>query len=163
MSIAYQNEFAAALSKAQQIGPEALPNAELLEFCRKASGYFKSHFLIEARPFFRELWRRIEAHQIPGVWTKTEACRRIRCSLRWAEEIVAGTAKDSNKHEAKAMRTGCEVSSRSKAMTDLDYVTAIARYADRTLEAVKGQDWNRFREICRLLQESFQLAAEGCQ
>jgi len=161
MNIAYQNEFAAALSKAQQSGPGVLSNDELLGFCRKAFGYFESHFLIDARPFFVELWWRIEARRIAGIRTKTEACRHIGCSLRWAEMVIAGTAKDSNKHKAKAMRKECEVSSRTEALTDSDYADAIARYADNKLEPVKSVEWGRFQEICTMLEQSFAQAAKG--
>jgi hypothetical protein len=42
---------------------------------------------------FVELWRRIEEGQFP--YTKAELCRLIGCSLRWAEEFVARTGRQS--------------------------------------------------------------------
>ena len=75
--------------------------------------------------------------------------------------IIADAAKDSNKHKAKAMRKECEVNSRTEALTDSDYVDIIARYADKKLEPVKSEDWERFQQVCKLLQESFQQAAKG--
>jgi hypothetical protein len=47
----------------------------------------------DAGASFTELWRRTEEGQLPD--TKTEICRFIGCSLRWAEEIVAEAARRS--------------------------------------------------------------------
>jgi hypothetical protein len=146
-----QNEFVSVLEDAKQIGPAALSNDDLLRFCRNAYGHFAKHFWIDAQPFFVELWRRVEAHQIPGIRTKAEACRHAGCSERWGQMLVAGTAKDSNKHKANRKRTECEVSSRPHALSDNDYVDAIARYAEAKLEDLKsaatGGDFGRFA-IC---------------
>jgi hypothetical protein len=153
-----QNEFASVLEDAKRSGPAALSNDDLLQFCRGAYGHFVKHFWIDVQPFFVELWRRVEAHQVPGIRTKAEACQRIGCSVRWAQMIVTGTAKDSNKHKAKETRTEREESSHPHALSDNDYVDLIARYADAKLELVRS---DRFREICNLLRESFHEAATG--
>jgi hypothetical protein len=156
-------EFASALKTAQQIGPSALSNDALLRFCRGAYGYFEKRCWKDAEPFFRELWRRVENHRIPGIRTKTEVCQQIGCGLRWAEMIVAGTAKDSNGHKAKGMRTPCELSSHShKPQNDEDYADVIARYADHTLAPLMARNWGRYQAVCKRLEDFFaQPPAQG--
>ena len=87
-------DFAREVDKSKAGGPGGLSDDELLYFCRGADGFF-THFWADARPFFVELWKRIEAGRISYIHTKTEACRLIGCSLRWAEKIVADTANGS--------------------------------------------------------------------
>jgi hypothetical protein len=156
------SEFRKELDSAKHVGADKLSNADLLSFCRGAHGYTMAHFWLDARPFFVELWRRVETHRFPGIRTKTEACRQIGCSLRWAEMIIADTAKDSNRHKAKGTRKKSEVTSDSELSscarehrTDEDCADGIARYADRTLQQLMVRDWPRFQDACRRLAEFF--------
>jgi hypothetical protein len=112
-----------------------------------------AHFWIDSRPFFVELWRRIEQHRIPNIRTKTEACRSIGCSTRWAQLIVAGKAGDSNKHKTSKARTlGADA---PKLQSDEDYADDIARYASNRLQLLMARDWPRCREVCASLEEFF--------
>jgi hypothetical protein len=160
-SVWTHDELARELDAAKRIGAAQLSNDHLLHLCRGACGHFAKHLWKAARPFFRELWRRIERHEIRGVRNKKEACRQIGCSPRWVQMILSGAADNPDRNKAKGMRTKCELNSHAQALTDEDYVDIIARHADAKLEIVKSQDWPRFREICRLLQQSFGAAARG--
>ena len=161
-SVWSHGEFRRELEAARRVGTAELSNAELLAFCRGAHGHTLAHFWADSQPFFAELWRRVETHRFPGIRTKTELCGQIGCSLRWAEMIVAGTAKDSNRHKAKETRRKSEVSSCSQLgscarghRTDEDYADAIGRYADRTLQRLMARDWRRFQDVCKRLEEFF--------
>jgi hypothetical protein len=88
-----KDQYRKELEKALQIGPGNLSNAVLFRLLRGVRTDFLVHFWADVRPFFVELWRRIENKQIADIPTKTEACRLIGCSVRWAERIVAGTAR----------------------------------------------------------------------
>ena len=131
--------FMRELERAKRIGPAGLSDAELLRFCQEGHR-FVTHFWIDAGPFFVELWRRIEEHRIANVRTKEEACRLLGCSSRWARMIVAGTARDSNKH---------------KAQSDEDFADDIARYASNRLQLLMVRNSPRLSDICTLLEEHF--------
>jgi hypothetical protein len=60
---------------------------------RKSEKAIPQCWLADAERSFVELWRMIEEGQLP--YTKAEVCRFIGCSLRWAEQIVAGAARHS--------------------------------------------------------------------
>lgn len=137
-------EFARAVATTSE--PANLSNDELFRFCQGAHRYW-FHYLTELRPFFIELWHRIEARSIPNIRTKTEACRLIGCSLRWAEEIVAGTAHDPK-------------SSAKPEPTDDEIALEISRYADDTLSVVKAEDWGLYQEICERLARHFDKQAK---
>jgi hypothetical protein len=152
-----QPDFDREVNKAQEIGPKEMSDTELLSFCRGAHSYFYAHFWADARPFFVELWKRIEEHKMPEVQnSKTEACKRIGCSIRWAQMIVRGTAKDSNAEKAKKKKIESEVTSPSQELlTDDEYVTQVLRFAFETLEPLLRDNWERYRAICAELSKQF--------
>lgn len=146
-------DFTSEIGEANRIGLANLSHAELLGICAGTQRHFKYHFWVDVRPFFLELWRRIEEKRMPEAPTKTEACRLIGCSLRWAEIIVSGTAK--NKTRVACAHTNA--SSRTvKLRTNNEYVADIRSYADRKLKVlwVRGE-FERYRNICGLLSEHF--------
>jgi hypothetical protein len=152
------DEFTVELHKAENIGPRKLGNTALLDFCRGAHGYFNAHFLIDARPIFVELWRRIKEGIIPETPTKRAACLAIGCTLRWAEAIVAGTATDSNRRKAKRKRTKCEFTSHPPAnWTNEHYVLRIAEYALTMLEPLSAQVKSN---VCKDLERTFEQASQ---
>ena len=134
--------FMRELERAKRIGPAGLSDAELLRFCQEGHR-FVTHFWIDAGPFFVELWRRIEQGDIANIRTKEEASRLIGCSSRWARMIVAGTARDSNKHKA------------TKPRSDEDFADDIARYASNRLQLLMVRNSPRLSDICTLLEEHF--------
>ena len=81
-------EFGRELEKAKQIGADKMSDKDLLRLCRGISGYYHAHFWVDARPFFRELWQRINSGKLR--MSKTEVCRRIGCTPQWANAIVSG-------------------------------------------------------------------------
>jgi hypothetical protein len=149
--------FMRELERAKRIGPAGLSDAELLRFCQEGHR-FVTHFWIDAGPFFVELWRRIEQGRIANIRTKEEASRLIGCSSRWARMIVAGTARDSNKHKATKPRT--EVNSGApKPQSDEDYADDIARYARDRLQLLTARNSPRLPEIRTSLEEHFAEAS----
>lgn len=147
-------EFTQAVDHAKRVGPEGLSDSELIHICRGAHNYL-SKFWADAQPFFVELWRRIEEGSI--VRTKTEACRLIGCSLRWAEMIVAGTAKGHNRRKANEEKTEFEGTSQTLELrSNQDYVVDITSYAEKKLQPLVAQgELNRYSNICRLLEKFF--------
>src|SRR4029077_3737551 len=145
-------DFARETDKFKAVGPGGLSDDELLNFCRGADGFF-THFWADARPFFVELWKRIEAGRISYIHTKTEACRLIGCSLRWAEKIVAGTTKSSNKNRAN---TKFESTAQALARSNQDYVADITGFVEKKLQPLVAQgEWTRYSNICKLLERFF--------
>jgi hypothetical protein len=151
------DRFMRELERAKRVGPAGLSDAELLRFCQEGHR-FVTHFWIDAGPFFVELWRRIEEHRFANVRTKEEACRLLGCSSRWARMIVAGTARESNKHKATKART--EVSSCApKQQSDEDFADDIARYARDRLQLLTARNSPRLPEIRTSLEEHFAEAS----
>jgi hypothetical protein len=149
-------EFTLAVDHAKRVGPEGLSDSELIHMCRSAHNYL-SKFWADAEPFFVELWRRIEEGSIPHVRTKTEACRLIGCSLRWAEMIVAGTAKGNNRRKADRAKTEFEGTSQTfEPRTNQVYVSDVTGYAEGELKPLLAAgEWSRYSHICKLLAKQF--------
>ena len=137
-------EFTLAVSSISDV--TSLSNDDLFGVCRGAHHCYQFHYLADFQPFFLELWKRIEARSIPNIPTKREACRLIGCSLRWAEEIVAGTAHDPK----RALKP---------EPTDKEIALEINRYADETLSVVKAEDRILYLEICGRLANHFDKQA----
>jgi len=57
--------FSLKLERVKRVGPAGLLDVDLLEFCRGAHKHYKTHFWVQARPFFIELWRRIDENRSP--------------------------------------------------------------------------------------------------
>jgi hypothetical protein len=157
-----QPDFEREVKKAQKIGPQKMADADLLSFCRGAHSYFYAHFWADARPFFVELWKRIENHEMPEVQnSKTEACKRIGCSIRWAQMIVRGTAKDSNAGKAREKKIKGEVTSPSQELlTDDEYVAQVLKLGFATLKPLLRDNWERYRAICAELSEQYYEASK---
>jgi hypothetical protein len=145
-----------ALEHAKREGATALSVPKLMGFCGLACQQISKGRWIDAQPFFQEVFRRVENHLIPGVRTKADACRQIGCSVRWAEMIVAGTAKESNKSKANKKRIECEVSSHAQPAPSAEEVMSnILRYADNKLRLLASENWDRYRSVCELLENFF--------
>jgi hypothetical protein len=147
-------EYTSEIGKARRIGPANLSDAGLLGICTR---HVKAHFWADVRPFFVELWERIEKGSMPEVHTKAEACRRIGCSLRWAERIIADTARKKTGRKA----TGNGAPSRKfEPRTNEEYVMDITSYAERKLRPLwASREVKRCLNIYRLLSEHFDDAA----
>jgi hypothetical protein len=146
-------EYLKVLADAKRKGPTELSNGELVGFCKLSCDYVSKHRWINEGPFFQEVFRRVENHLIPGIRTQADACRQIGISVRWAQMILSGTAKDSNKHKANKKRIECEVS--SHAQSDDDLVSNILRYADSRLRLLASENWDRYRSVCDILENFF--------
>lgn len=98
-------DFARELKRAQRAGPSKMSYTDLLMFLHRASGYYRVRFCFELKPFFVELWRRIDKGEL--TMSKTEACRRIGCTPQWANAIVSGRADERREQrgEAKEAKT----------------------------------------------------------
>ena len=150
-------DFAHEVDKSKAVGPGGLSDNELLRFCRGADGLY-THFWADAQPFFVELWKRIEEGRISYIHTKTEACRLIGCSLRWAEKIVAGTAKSSKKNR---LNTKSEGTRQGLERSNQDYIADITGYAEKKLQPLVAQgEWTRYSNVCKLLESFFAEARE---
>ena len=57
-------DFGRELEKAKGLGRANMSNHELLSFCHGVNGYYHPRFWVDARPFFRELWHRINAGKL---------------------------------------------------------------------------------------------------
>jgi hypothetical protein len=148
-------DFAREVDKSKAGEPGGLSDDELLYFCRGADGFF-THFWADAQPFFVELWKRIEEGRISYIHTKTEACRLIGCSLRWAEKIVAGTAKGSNSSKTTKGNTEFEGEPQTPERSNQDYVDDITGYAEKQLQPLVARgEWKRYSNICMLLKKHF--------
>ena len=146
------SEFTRELAKVEEVGINKISNEDLLRFCRGAHGCF-GHYLADLQPFFQEVWRRIEDGRI--TLTKTEACKSIGCSLRWAEKIIDGTARDSN--GAKEERTETVGASQTPAQrSNQDFVLDVTRYAEMKLRPLMARgERDRCRNIYKLVADYF--------
>ena len=148
-------DFAHEVDKSRAGGPGGLSDAELLHFCRGADGFY-THFWADAQPFFVELWKRIEEGRISYIHTKTEACRLIGCSLRWAEKIVAGTAKSSNSSKTNKEKAEFKGASQTPERSKQEYFDDITGYAEKQLQPLVARgEWKRYSNICMLLKKHF--------
>lgn len=171
-------EFSLELEKAQAVGIPKLSNEALLNHCKGAYGQFKRYW-VNARPFFLELWRRLEDGLVPEIRTKAEVCERIGCSIRWAQMIVSGYAetRDQKKpgnppicegsslatqpHSADQQPVKHAGSSRlDRILTAEEYVLDIQRFAFRKLRKVREQRLDRYRNVCGILAEDFRQACQ---
>jgi hypothetical protein len=136
-------EFIGAIEKAKEKGEKNLPNRRLLALCMGILRYF-GHFWADARPFFVELWTRIEANDFP--YTKPQACDQIACSVRWAEKIVAGTARP----------LGSPKNPVPEDWKNGAYFAAITHYAEKIVRSLiaKGEQ-HRYQNICKLVRQRF--------
>jgi hypothetical protein len=140
------------LDKAKRIGVRNLSNKALLGLCRSLRARFLAHYWADARPFFVELWRRIENKQIADIPTKTEACRLLGISLRWAEKIVDGKAKKRAGDVA-----GLNFSApHPQLFTDEELVIDIENYASKQLQALVRENPKRCGDVCAAIAEHFE-------
>ena len=153
-------EFGRELEKAKQIGPNKMSDTDLLRFCRGVNCYYHSHFWVDARPFFRELWHRINDGKLR--MSKTEACRRIGCTPQWANAIVSGRADERRtvRAQAKAAKGGNLVSASTSLPTDEEFVDEILKRAFAKLEPLLSDHWDRYRSICGELAKHFEEASK---
>jgi hypothetical protein len=134
-----------------------------MAFCHGFNGYYRAHFLVDARPFFLELWERIELGKLRV--NKTEACRRIGCTRQWANAIVSGRAdkRRSDRAQAKAAKSGNLVSTQntSEALpTNEELVHQIMKQAFAKLAPLLKDHWARYRTICAELAKHFAEASK---
>jgi hypothetical protein len=156
-------DFERELQKAKKIGPKKMAGEDLLNFCRGVNGYYHAHFWTDARPFFLELWRRINHGKLK--MSKSEACRRIGCSRQWANEIVSGRADEHREARAKAKqaKSGKKVSAVSAStelLTDEEYLREILNHVFAKLKPLLQDHWNRYRKICAELAKHFEEASK---
>jgi hypothetical protein len=81
----------------------------------------------------------------------------IGCTLRWAEKIVEGTAKNPGKRKAPQEESECEVTSQTPQLrTNREYFDDITGYAEKKLQPLlAGDEWNRYGNICKLVERFF--------
>ena len=156
-------DFERELEKAKKIGPQKMSDNELMSFCHGISGYYHAHFWVDARPFFRELWHRINAGKLE--MSKKEACRRIGCTRQWANAIVSGRAdkRRSDRAQAKATKGGNLVSTVNPSTalpTDEEYVHEILKETFDKLTPLLANHWERYRTICAELAKQFAEASK---
>jgi hypothetical protein len=156
-------DFGRELEKAKRIGPKQMSNRDLLNFCHGVSGYYRVHFWVDARPFFQELWRRINAGTLH--MNKSEACRRIGCTRQWANAIVSGRADESRRvrTQAKQAKSGTLISAVSASealLTNEEYVHEIRELAFAKLKPLLAGQWDRYRSICGELAKHFDEASK---
>ena len=156
-------DFGRELEKAKRIGPKQMPNRDLLNFCHGVSGYYRAHFWVDARPFFQELWKRINDGKLH--MNKSEACRRIGCTRQWANEIVSGRADERRmvRAEAKKAKGGNLVSTLSASTglpTNEEYVDEILNEVFAKLAPLRGDHWDRYCAICEELAKQFAEASK---
>jgi hypothetical protein len=157
------SDFTRELDKAKRIGAKKMSDSGLLSLCRGISGYYHAHFWVDARPFFLELWERIELGKV-GM-SKTAACRKIGCTRQWANAIVSGRAdKRRSQHaQAKEAKGGNLLSapSASEALpTDEEFVHEIRELAFAKLAPLLKENWERYRTICADLAKHFAEASK---
>jgi hypothetical protein len=156
-------EFERELEKAKKIGPKKMASEDLLNFCRGVNGYYHAHFWADSRPFFLELWRRINAGELR--MTKSEACRKIGCTRQWANEIVSGRADEHReaRKKAKQAKGGKLLSAESTGatiLTDEEYVGEILEEAFAKLTPLLESHWDHYRTICKELAKHFEEASK---
>ena len=157
-------DFGRELEKAKKIGPKKMSNEDLLSFCHGVSDYHRAHFWVDARPFFQELWHRIEVGEIPHM-NKTKACERIGCTRQWANAIVSGRADERRTAHAQAngAKSGNLVSAvnASAALpTNEEFIHEILKRAFANLEPLLSEHWDRYRTICEELAKHFAEASK---
>lgn len=156
-------EFGRELEKAKKIGPKKMSDSDLLSFCRGISGYYHFNFWVDARPFFQELWHRINSGQMH--MNKTEACRRIGCTRQWANEIVSGRADARRRvraqaKEAKGGKLVSAMSASAALPTNEEFIHEILKRAFAILEPLLSEHWDRYRTICEELAKHFVEASK---
>jgi len=156
-------DFGSELKRARRIGPKKMSNDDLVSFCHGANGYYHAHFWADARPFFLELWRRIDAGKLN--MSKTAACQKIGCTRQWANAIVSGRAdkRRENREKAKAAEGENLVSAaepRTALLTDKEYVREILEHAFAKLTPLLPSHWDRYRKICEELARQFGEASK---
>jgi hypothetical protein len=156
-------DFQREVEKAKKVGPRKMSNEDLVSFCHGVNGYFHAHFWADSRPFFVELWRRINDGKLK--MSKSEACRRIGCTRQWANAIVSGRADERREARTKAKRakTGNQVSAVSAStelLTDEEYVNEISNEAFAKLTPLLESHWERYRTICKELAKRFEEASK---
>jgi hypothetical protein len=156
-------DFGHELEKAKKIGANKMSNNDLLSLCRGISGYYHAHFWVDARPFFQELWQRIEFGKLR--MTKTAACRKIGCTRQWANAIVSGRAdkRRSDRAQAKEAKSGNLVSAGEEVAalpTDEEFVHEIRELAFAKLAPLLKDHWERYRTICAELAKHFAEASK---
>jgi len=104
--------------------------------------------LKELRPFFVELWRRINKRRIPNIRTKLQASQLIGCSVRWLQAIVAGKTSKPKKAERPEL-------------TDEQLAFDIGRYVYEKLQKLMSQDRNRGRRLYSRLADYFERVSKG--
>jgi hypothetical protein len=149
------------MGRAKEVGPANLGDTELLEICAGTHRHIKKHYWVDCQPFLVELWKRIEEKRIPEVPMKKEACRLIGCSPRWAQLIVAGTAKRGKKNGLGESAPRHGPAQGYEPRTNQEYVADIRCYAERKLKPlwVRGES-RRSRNIYNLLSQHFTDAAK---
>jgi hypothetical protein len=158
-----RSDFERQLEKAKRVGPKKMPDDDLVNFCRGMNGYYRAHFWAAARPFFLELWRRIEAGNLH--MSKTAACRKIGCTRQWANAIVSGRADERREVRAKAKGAkGGNLVSATKTstalLTDEEYVDEISKYAFARLKPLLSSHWQLYRAVCKELARRFDEASK---
>jgi hypothetical protein len=158
------DDFDHELDEARRIGPENMSDSDLVMLCQGVSGYLRAHFWVDARPFFLELWRRIDVGKLR--MNKTEACRKIGCTRQWANAIVSGRADERREVRAKAKeaKDGNSVSSPNTittTLTDQGYVHEITDHAFEMLAALLPTHRGRYRTICEELAKEFEEASKN--
>lgn len=153
-------DFGGELEKAKRIGPKKMSNDDLVKFCHRVSGYYRAHFWADARPFFLELWRRIDAGKLH--MSKTAACRKIGCTRQWANAIVSGRADERRGVRAKAKGGNLVSAAKTSTalLTDEEYVDEISKHAFATLEPLLSSHVDRYRAICKELAQQFDEASK---
>ena len=156
------NEFARELERAKRTGPKNMSNDHLMDFCVGVRAYYGGRFLVDACPFFKELWRRIRSGELH--MTKTEACRQIGCTRQWANAIVSGRAEERRKarSKAKGAKGGNPVSDveASTVLTKDEYVREISKNVFAKLAPLLKNHWDLYRDICEELSKQFAEASK---
>jgi hypothetical protein len=159
-------DYERELYKAQRIGPEKMSDEALVSFCRGVNSHFQAHYWVNVRPFFVELWRRIDVGELR--MSKTEACRRIGCTPQWANAIVSGRADERRQvrakaKEAKTRNSVSAVNGSTALLTDEEYIHKISKYAFGMLTPLLENHWERYRAICEQLAQVFDEASKTRQ
>jgi len=156
-------DFGGELERAKRIGPKKMSDNDLVIFCRGVSSYYHAHFWADARPFFLELWQRINVGKLR--MSKTEACRKIGCTRQWANAIVSGRADERRqaRTKAKGAKGGNQVSgvrASTPILTDEEYVRGILDLAILKLRPLLSSQVDRYRAICKELAKQFDEASK---
>jgi hypothetical protein len=149
--------FISEVGKAKEVGAAKLSDTELLELCAGMHGHIEKHYWVDCGPFFVEMWKRIEEKRFGEIRTKREACTLIGCSPRWAQYIIAGTAKKKGGNTADgAAQPTYATSPKCAFRTNAEYLANIRSYAERQLKSlwVRGES-RRSRNIYSLLAQHF--------